>query len=170
MHYYRNYEFCTILKICVITAEIKKNKSTIRKKKKKHDKILFPAKSKLHSVEVLICKALIDSDITHNEILSINKLPDKVDETKNSNDKWRFKLYIKQCSLIVWSVEKMLKSKNSNTVKSKNGRIMLLSKCAVFNSKKPNFIKEQETRGLLTNLTGIKIPILGGLPLANTLF
>ena len=64
----------------------------------------------------------------------------------------------------------MLKSKNSNTVKSKNGRIMLLSKCAVFNSKKPNFIKEQETRGLLTNLTGIKIPILGGLPLANTLF
>ena len=64
----------------------------------------------------------------------------------------------------------MLKSKNSNTVKSKNGRIMLLSKCAVFNSKKPNFIKEQETRGLLTNLTGIQIPILGGLPLANTLF
>ena len=47
---------------------------------------------------------------------------------------------------------------------------MLLSKCAVFNSKKPNFIKEQKTRGLLTNLTGIKISILGDLPLTNTLF
>ena len=47
---------------------------------------------------------------------------------------------------------------------------MLLSKCAVFNSKKPNFIKEQKTRGLLTNLTGIKISILGDLSLTNTLF
>ena len=47
------------LKICVITAGIKKYKSIIRKEKKEHDKIVLLAKSKLKSVEVLISKALI---------------------------------------------------------------------------------------------------------------
>ena len=32
-------------------------------------------------------------------------------------------------------------SKNPKVVKTKNGRIMLLSKCAVCNSKKPKFKK-----------------------------
>ena len=34
------------LKICVITAGIKKYKSIIKKKRKKHDEIVFLAKSK----------------------------------------------------------------------------------------------------------------------------
>ena len=54
------------LKICVITAGIKKYKSITKKKKKKHDKILSLAISELNSVEVLISKALIDSNISHN--------------------------------------------------------------------------------------------------------
>ena len=42
---------------------------------------------------------------------------------------------------------------------------MLLSNCAIFNSKKSRFIKNQEAKGLLSNL-GIrtplsKVPILG---------
>ena len=48
------------LKICAITAGIKKYKSIIKKKKKKHDKIVLPAKSKLNSIQVLLSKALID--------------------------------------------------------------------------------------------------------------
>ena len=48
------------LKICEITAGIKKYKSIIKKKKKKHDKIVLLAKSKLNSIEVIIFKALID--------------------------------------------------------------------------------------------------------------
>ena len=40
------------LKICAITAGIKKYKSIIKKKKKKHDKIVLLAKSKLSSIEV----------------------------------------------------------------------------------------------------------------------
>ena len=48
------------LKICAITAGIKKYKSIIKKKKRKHDKIVFLAKPKLNSIEVLISKALID--------------------------------------------------------------------------------------------------------------
>ena len=45
------------LKICAITAGIKKYKLTIKKKKEKHDEIVFLAKSKLNSIEVLISKA-----------------------------------------------------------------------------------------------------------------
>ena len=43
-------------------------------------------------------------------------------------------------------------SKNPKVVRTKNGRIMLLSKCLVCNSKKSKFLKEQETRGLLSSL------------------
>ena len=45
------------LKICAIAAGIKKYKSMI--KKKKHNKIVLLAKSKLNSIEVLISKPLI---------------------------------------------------------------------------------------------------------------
>ena len=58
-------------------------------------------------------------------------------------------------------------NKHPKSVKTKNGRKMLLSKCAVYDSKKPKFIKEQEARGLLSKLTGIKIPILSDLTIAN---
>ena len=58
-------------------------------------------------------------------------------------------------------------SNNPEVVKTKNGRIMLLSKCAVCDIKKSKFIKEQEASGLLSSL-GIKtfsnkIPLLGPL-------
>ena len=39
------------LKICAITEGIKKHKSIIKKKKMKHDKIVFLSKSKLNSIE-----------------------------------------------------------------------------------------------------------------------
>ena len=51
------------LKICAIAAGIKKYKSIIKKKKKKPDKIILFAKSKLNSKEISISKALIDSVI-----------------------------------------------------------------------------------------------------------
>ena len=55
---------------------------------------------------------------------------------------------------------KNAENKNPKIVKARNGRIMLLSKCAACNSKRLKFIKEQEARGLLSNFTGLKIPIL----------
>ena len=61
-------------------------------------------------------------------------------------------------------------SKNPKVEKTKNGRIMLLSKFTVCNSKKSKFIKEQEAKTLLANLLGAKIQILGDIPLVNTLF
>ena len=53
---------------------------------------------------------------------------------------------------------KNTESKNPKVVGTKNRRIMLLSKCAVCNSKKPKFIKEQEASVLLCSL-GVKTPL-----------
>ena len=58
------------LKICAITTGIKKYESIINKKK--HDKIVLLVKSKLISKEVLISKALTDSNITHDEFTENN--------------------------------------------------------------------------------------------------
>ena len=58
-------------------------------------------------------------------------------------------------------------SKNRKVVKNKNGRIMFLLKCAVFESKKSKFVKKQEAKRLLCKLTGIKVPVLNALPMAN---
>ena len=52
--------FAIRLKICAITAGIKRYKSII-KKKKTDDKIVSLPKAKWNSIEVLICKALFDS-------------------------------------------------------------------------------------------------------------
>ena len=62
------------LTICAITMGIKKYKSIIKKTRKKHDKKVLLAKSKLNSIEALICKALIDSDIIHNEFVLISNV------------------------------------------------------------------------------------------------
>ena len=53
------------LNICAITTRIKKYRSINKKKKKKHDKIVLLAKSKLNSMEVLISKSFIDSNVSH---------------------------------------------------------------------------------------------------------
>ena len=62
------------IKISVTTAGIKKYKSLIKKKKKKRDKIVLLTKTKLNNIEVLISKALIDSNISHDEIVSVNNV------------------------------------------------------------------------------------------------
>ena len=61
-------------------------------------------------------------------------------------------------------------SKYPKTVTSKNGRIMLLSKCSACDGKKLKFLKEQEARRLLSNLLVLKVPILSDIPIVNTLF
>ena len=47
---------------------------------------------------------------------------------------------------------------NPRVSKTSNGRKMLLSKCAIWDNKKLKFIKNQEAKGLLSNL-GIKTPL-----------
>ena len=62
---------------------------------------------------------------------------------------------------------KNTESKNLKVVKTKNGRIMFLLKCEVCDSKKSNFIKQQEASRLLRSL-GIKTT-LSKIPLVSLL-
>ena len=57
---------------------------------------------------------------------------------------------------------------NSKIFKTKNGRLLMQSKCPVCGIKKSRFVKEQEAKGLLSNL-GIKT-LLSKIPLLNVLF
>ena len=66
------------------------------------------------------------------------------------------------------SCKKDTENINPKIVRTKNNRLMMLSKCATCNNKKSRFIKEQEARGLLSNL-GIRTP-LSKIPLLNVLF
>ena len=66
------------------------------------------------------------------------------------------------------SCRKYTKNTNPRIVKSKNNRSMIQSNCAICNSKKSRLIKEQQAKGLLSNL-GIKAP-LNKVPLLNIVF
>ena len=73
-------------------------------------------------------------------------------------------------SIYCFKFRKSTESKNPKVAKTKNRRTILLSKCAVYNSKKSKFIKEQQAIGLLNNLTAIKLTILSDLFIISTLF
>ena len=54
--------------------------------------------------------------------------------------------------------KKNTESINPKVSKTINGKTMVLSKCTICGSKKSKFIKEQQAKGLLSNL-GIKTPL-----------
>ena len=65
-------------------------------------------------------------------------------------------------------MQKITKNIDAKMLKTKNGRLLLSSKCAICGNKKLGFMKEQGAEGLLSNLR-IKTP-LSKIPLLNILF
>ena len=63
---------------------------------------------------------------------------------------------------------KYSKNINPKKVRNRQNRSMIQSNCAICNSKKSRFIKEQQAMGILSNL-GINTP-LSKIPLLNILF
>ena len=57
---------------------------------------------------------------------------------------------------------------DSKIFRTKNNRLLMQSKCSVCKNKKSRFVKEQEAKGLLSEL-GIKTPFIK-IPLLNVLF
>ena len=82
------------------TGIVKKLLDITRKKRKKHDKILMLAKSKLNSIDTLISQALIDMDISHEEFNTILKKKDRY-EMMNENLKIRMESLMKLLDVIV---------------------------------------------------------------------
>ena len=66
------------------TGIVKKLLNITRNKKKKHDKILMLAKSKLNSIETLVSQALIDMEISHEEFNAIIREKQKYERMKEN--------------------------------------------------------------------------------------
>ena len=81
---------CTIL-FSLATGITKQLLKTTRNKKKKHDKILMLAKSKLNGIESLISLALINMELTHEEYNTIlkekNKYEKMIESARNISEK-----------------------------------------------------------------------------------
>ena len=77
----------------VTTGVVKKLLNIMRKKKKKHNKIIALARSKLNIIETLISQALIDFEISHEEFSKIvyeknnyEQIRDNIRSVKSIND------------------------------------------------------------------------------------
>ena len=89
------------------TGIVKKLLNITRNKKKKHDKILMLAKSKLNSIETLISQALIDMEISHEEFVTILKEKDKYEKMKKNLRSENRKQEIMRLSSIKSKTEKI---------------------------------------------------------------
>ena len=69
------------LKICAITAVTEKQKQVI-KKKKKHNKTVLLAKTRLNNIESLISYVLINSHISHDEFVLMHHVLKECDDMK----------------------------------------------------------------------------------------
>ena len=66
--------------VSLTSGIIKKLLNITRNKKKKHNKVLVIAKTKLNSIGTLVSQALIDMEISHDEFITI--LNEKENERK----------------------------------------------------------------------------------------
>ena len=73
----------------------------------------------------------------------------------------KMKAYCMKCRIDTENIDPKM-------VRTINSRLIIQSKCSVCGIKKSRFVKEQEVKGLLSNL-GIKIP-LSKIPLLNVFF
>ena len=60
----------------------------MKKKKNEHDKIVLLAKSKLNSIEVIISKVLVDSNISHDEFVLIKNVLNEFHDMNEENKKF----------------------------------------------------------------------------------
>ena len=110
------------------------------------------AKPKLNSIEVLICKSLIDSSFIHDEFVLINNMLKNYDDMRKEIKNVKigtvnqifyaiYKTMLSYCLMC----RKDTESKKPKFKKIKKGKIMLSSNCAVRGSKTSIFIKEKKT-------------------------
>ena len=72
------------LAFSITTGFVKEFLKAIRNKKKKHNKIVMLARSKLNSIESKISEALINNEISHEDFMTILNEEKKYRELKES--------------------------------------------------------------------------------------
>ena len=114
---------------------IKKLLSITRNKKKKHDKIFMLAKSKLNSIETLVSQALIDMEISHEELATILNERDKYEEIKEN----------------LKNVSEKQENMRQNSVNSKTQKITIL--LIIYTTGDFNWLKTCEVNNKLSKKT-----------------
>ena len=75
------------LAFSISTRIVKKMLKTTKNKKKKHNKIVMLARSKLNHIESKITEALINNEISHEDFMTIiNEEKTSITKRKHSND------------------------------------------------------------------------------------
>ena len=72
------------LAFSITTGFVKRFLNTITNKKKKHNKIVMIARSRLNSIESKISEALINNEISHEDFMTIHNDENKYREMKES--------------------------------------------------------------------------------------
>ena len=155
----------------ITTGVVKTFLNIIRKKKKKHNKIIALARSKLNIIENLISQALIDFEITHGKFSKIiyeknnfEQIIDNIRSVKNvddlnkENDQINISIIKDTMLSYCLKCKRNTESINPKVSKAINSKAIILLTCAICGSKKSKFIKQQEEKGLLSNL-GLRTPL-----------
>ena len=133
------------LAFSLCTGLIKKLLKATRNKKKKHNKIVTLARSKLNSIESQISKTLINNQISHEDLMTIineernyRDLKESIRMMKDQEDK---NIDINLCKYKTMLSYCLKSKKNTESIDPKvsatsNGKTMILSKCAICGSKK----------------------------------
>ena len=129
----------------VTTGLVKKLLNITIKKKKKRNKITALARSKLNIIETLTSQALTDFDISHEEFSKIiyeknnyEQIRDNIKSVKSINDlinTQKYQYYKETMLSYCLKCKKNTESINPKVLKTTNGKTMILSKCAIYQSK-----------------------------------
>ena len=128
------------------------------------------AKTKLNSTKVLISKVSTNSYIRQDEFVSVNSALREYDDMKEgikilktSTIHQRFQSNDKTMLSYCLKCKKKTESKNPRFVKTRKLKPMLLSKRAMYDSKKLRFIKQQEaSRIIVSSVKPLsEIPLIG---------
>ena len=76
------------LTFSITSGFVKMFLKTIRNKKKKHNKIVMLARSKLNSIESKISKALMDNEISHEDFETIINEEKNIENWKKALEWW----------------------------------------------------------------------------------
>ena len=122
----------------MISARIKKYKSNIRLKEKKHDQTVLSAKTELKKIEVWISRALIDSNISHDEFVSVNDvlreyggMKEAIENLKTSTVHQLVWFIYKIILYVAWNLEKRQKVKTQCFQKNPPERNGFIEMCHV---------------------------------------
>ena len=127
------------------TGKIKQLLSITRNKKKKHDKILMFAKSKLNTIETLVSQALSDMEISHEGFITILNVEDKYEKMKENVKN----LSEKQENMRLSNV-------NSRSSKKENTRLQMIYISIDFNWLEGAWILSEKQQKIIKHFTSSK--------------